>query len=229
MKGEGGTMYKISIVEDDASIREELMVLLQNKGYRVEVILVFEEVAKQILERKPDLLLLDINLPGQDGFSICSQIRKVSKLPILFVTSRNNSMDELKGLLLGADDYIEKPYTIPILLARIETILARCYPKDRKETLLEYKDIQLDTLNTTVCYQNKRIELTRNEFKILYYLFEHKERIVPRMDIVEYMWDNQLFIDDNTLSVNITRIREKLQQIGIDNLIETKRGQGYRI
>ena len=138
-------------------------------------------------------------------------------------------MDELNGIMIGGDDYIEKPYNVPILLARIQNLLNRTYQNEKNNTKIEYKGIILDTLNSTVNYENNVIELTKNEFKILYYLFKNNGKIIPRMDIVEYMWDNQMYIDDNTLSVNITRIREKLLQIGVKNLIETKRGQGYKI
>ena len=149
------------------------------------------------------------------------------KTPIIFVTSKNSAMDELNGLTVGGDDYIEKPYNVPVLLARINKMMKRVYPEENE--VLEYKGITLEILTGVLIYNNQKIELTRNEFKILYYLFKNAGKIVPRLDIVEYMWDNQMFIDDNTLSVNITRIREKLAQIGIENLIETRRGQGYKV
>ena len=222
-------MFKIIIVEDDKEIREELQTLLKNVGYEVSVITNFQEVDRQILSSNSHLVLLDINLPEKNGYEICSKIRSKSKIPIIFVTSRNNSMDELNGIMIGGDDYIEKPYNVPILLARIQNLLNRTYQNEKNNTKIEYKGIILDTLNSTVNYENNVIELTKNEFKILYYLFKNNGKIIPRMDIVEYMWDNQMYIDDNTLSVNITRIREKLLQIGVKNLIETKRGQGYKI
>ena len=222
-------MYKIIIVEDDVQIREELKILLENSGYIVEVIKEFSDVEEKILKSNSNLVLLDINLPGKDGYQICSKIRAASKIPIIFVTSRNNSMDELNGIMIGGDDYIEKPYNIPILLARIKNILNRTYPENKEEINIKYKEIVLNILDSTVSYKNNKIELSKTEFKILYFLIKNSNKIVSRIDIVEYMWDNQLYIDDNTLSVNITRIREKLSQINVDNLIETKRGQGYKL
>ncbi len=221
--------YKILIIEDEQEIREELEILLKNAGYEVEKITKFENVANQVIEIKPHLILLDVNLPGKNGYEICTKIRAEIETPIIFVTSKNSALDELNGLTVGGDDYIEKPYNIPVLLTRISKILKRAYPEQKEQNEIEYKGIKLEILSGLVKYQDKEIELTRNEFKILYYLFQNAGKIVQRLDIVEYMWDNQMYIDDNTLSVNITRIREKLAEIGIENLIETKRGQGYKI
>ncbi len=222
-------MFKIIIVEDDKEIREELKILLQNSGYEVKTISEFENVENKILEENVHLVLLDINLPNKSGYEICSKVRAKSKVPIIFVTSRNNSMDELKGIMLGGDDYIEKPYNVPILLARIQSLLNRIYSSEKKESEIEYKEITLNTLRSTIKYRDKEIELTKTEIKTLYYLFSNKEKIVPRADIINYLWDNEVYADDNSLSVIITRLREKLKEIGVENLIETKRGQGYKI
>lgn len=222
-------MYKIIIVEDDIQIREELKILLENSGYIVEVIKEFNDVEEKILNSNSNLVLLDINLPDKDGYHICSKIRAVSKIPIIFVTSRNNSMDELNGIMIGGDDYIEKPYNVPILLARIQNILNRTYQNEQKESKIEYKGVILDILKSTIKYQDKEIELTKTEVKTLYYLLKNKDIIVPRADIINYLWDNEVYADDNSLSVIITRIREKLKELGIENFIETKRGQGYKL
>ena len=222
-------MYKIIIVEDDKEIREELTILLKNSGYDVICITDFENVEKQILEKECHLILLDVNLPGRSGYEICSKIRAKSKVPIIFVTSRNNSMDELNGIMLGGDDYIEKPYNVPILLARIKNLLSRTYSEENKESKIEYKGIVLNVLKSTVSYNGKEIELTKTEIKTLYYLFKNTDMIISRADIINYLWDNEVYADDNSLSVIITRIREKLKDIGVENLIETKRGQGYKI
>ena len=235
-------MYKIIIVEDDKEIREELAILLKNGGYDVFCITDFENVEKQVLEKECHLILLDVNLPVRSGYEICSKIRAKSKVPIIFVTSRNNSMDELNGIMLGGDDYIEKPYNVPILLARIKNLLSRTYSEENKESLLsrtyseenkeskiEYKGIVLNVLKSTVSYNGKEIELTKTEIKTLYYLFKNTDMIISRADIINYLWDNEVYADDNSLSVIITRIREKLKDIGVENLIETKRGQGYKI
>ena len=222
-------MFKIIIVEDDKEIREELKILLQNSGYEVELITEFENVDKKIIDSQVHLVLLDINLPNKSGYEICSKIRTQSKIPIIFVTSRNNSMDELKGIMLGGDDYIEKPYNVPILLARIQNLLNRTYSKENKDSKIEYKGIILDVLKSSIKRQNKEIELTKTELKTLYYLLTNKDKIIPRADIINYLWDNEVYADDNSLSVVITRIREKLKELGIDNFIETKRGRGYKI
>lgn len=222
-------MYKIIIVEDDKEIREELTILLKNGGYDVFCITDFENVEKQVLEKECHLILLDVNLPVRSGYEICSKIRAKSKVPIIFVTSRNNSMDELNGIMLGGDDYIEKPYNVPILLARIKNLLSRTYSEENKESKIEYKGIVLNVLKSTVSYNGKEIELTKTEIKTLYYLFKNTDMIISRADIINYLWDNEVYADDNSLSVIMTRIREKLKDIGVENLIETKRGQGYKI
>ncbi len=222
-------MYKIIIVEDDKEIREELKILLENSGHQVKLVTEFENVAQKIIDEQAHLVLLDINLPNKSGYEICSKIRTKSNIPIIFVTSRNNSMDELKGIMLGGDDYIEKPYNVPILLARIQNLLNRTYQKENKESKIEYKGVVLDILKSTIKYQEKEIELTKTEIKTLYFLLQNKDIIVPRADIINYLWDNEVYADDNSLSVIITRIREKIKELGIDNFIETKRGQGYKL
>lgn len=222
-------MFKIIIVEDDKEIREELKILLENSGHQVKLVTDFENVHQKIIDEQAHLVLLDINLPNKSGYEICSKIRTKSNIPIIFVTSRNNSMDELKGIMLGGDDYIEKPYNVPILLARIQNLLNRTYQKENKESKIEYKGLVLDILKSTIKYQEKEIELTKTEIKTLYYLLQHKDIIVPRADIINYLWDNEVYADDNSLSVIITRIREKIKELGIDNFIETKRGQGYKL
>ena len=222
-------MYKIIIVEDDKEIREELKILLENSGHQVKLVTEFENVAQKIIDEQAHLVLLDINLPNKSGYEICSKIRTKSNIPIIFVTSRNNSMDELKGIMLGGDDYIEKPYNVPILLARIQNLLNRTYQKENKESKIGYKGLVLDILKSTIKYQEKEIELTKTEIKTLYFLLQNKDIIVPRADIINYLWDNEVYADDNSLSVIITRIREKIKELGIDNFIETKRGQGYKL
>lgn len=222
-------MFKIIIVEDDKEIREELKILLENSGHQVKLVTEFENVAQKIIDEQAHLVLLDINLPNKSGYEICSKIRTKSNIPIIFVTSRNNSMDELKGIMLGGDDYIEKPYNVPILLARIQNLLNRTYQKENKESKIEYKGVVLDILKSTIKYQEKEIELTKTEIKTLYFLLQNKDIIVPRADIINYLWDNEVYADDNSLSVIITRIREKIKELGIDNFIETKRGQGYKL
>ena len=180
-------MFKILIIEDDKEIRDELKILLKNNGYDVETIENFENVDKKILSIEPHIVLLDVNLPKKNGYEICGQVRAKSKVPIIFVTSRNNSMDELNGIIMGGDDYIEKPYNIPILLARIKSLLNRVYQNEEKESKLEYKEIILDILKSTVSHGGKTVELTKTEVKTLYYLFKNKNKISERPDIINYI------------------------------------------
>ena len=222
-------MYKIMIIEDEANIRVELKTILENALYNVVLIDKFENVVNQILGENPDIILLDVNLPNKSGLDICMDLRKTSDIPIIFVTSKNTSMDELNCITLGGDDYISKPYNPPILLARISSILKRTKKITENKNVLTHKGVTLDVLNATVKYNDDYIELSKTEMKILYYLFLNKDKIVDRISLVEYLWDNQSFIDDNTLSVNITRIRNKLSEIVVENFIETKRGLGYKI
>lgn len=221
-------MKKILIIEDELLIREELGTLLSNAGFLVTNVTDFENTLAHIKAEDADLILLDINLPGQNGYSICASVRQFSNVPILFITGRNTSMDELQALTLGGDDYISKPYNIPILLARINSLLKRGQAVKRS-VYLEYDGILLNPVAGTLAAGGKEVELTKTELKIMYYLFEHPGEIVPRLDLVEYLWDNEIHIDDNTLSVNIMRIREKLRTLGVADLIQTKRGMGYRI
>ena len=221
-------MEKIVIIEDEKLIREELELLLSNAGFTVVCITDFEHTLAQIKLEIPNLILLDINLPKQDGYYLCASIRTFSNVPILFLTGRNTTMDELQALTLGGDDYISKPYNIPILLARINNLLKRTQ-QPKALTHLEYNEIRLNLVAGTLVFHNQEIELTKTELKILYFLFQHPGEIIPRLDLVEYLWDNEIHIDDKTLSVNIMRIREKLHTIGIDTLIQTKRGMGYKI
>lgn len=223
------TTPKILLIEDDPLIREELQLLLSNAGYTVNAITDFSDPLEQVRSFSPDLILLDINLPGQDGYTLCTSIRSFSATPILFITGRNTAMDELQALTLGGDDYITKPYNIPVLLARINRLLCRCGTASAETCHAEYKDIKLNLVAGTLSFGTQEIELTKTELKIMHYFFTHPNEIVTRLELVEYLWDNEIHIDDNTLSVNIMRIREKLRSLGADDLIQTKRGMGYKI
>ena len=220
----------IVIVEDDAVIRQELKLLLENALYQVTALDDFSDVASFVLSAEPDLVLLDLNLPEESGFDICSKIRAESEVPVIFVTSRTDSMDELTGILKGGDDYITKPFQAPVLLARIGAVLKRtCRTVKEEPVSFVHREVELHVARGTVSFRGVQTELSKNELKILHLLFRRKGEIVSRADMIEYLWDDQVFIDDNTLSVNITRIRGKLAGIGISDFIETKRGLGYRI
>jgi DNA-binding response OmpR family regulator len=221
-------MQKIIIIEDEPSIREELTFLLGNEGYAVFSVTDFSNVLEQIPSEQPDLILLDLGLPGRDGFSLCTDIRKTSSVPIIFVTSRDTVIDELKGLTMGGDDYITKPYNIPLLLARIKTVLRRGGIQGTRDEL-EAKGLHLNLMKGTVSSDGNVVELSRNEIQILAILMERPGEIVTRTDMIEALWDNQIYIDDNTLSVNVTRLRTKLESLGYPDYIKTRRGLGYQI
>ena len=223
------TTPRILLIEDDPLIREELQLLLSNAGYTVDMVTDFAAPLEQVRSFSPDLILLDINLPGQDGYTLCTSIRSFSATPILFITGRNTAMDELQALTLGGDDYITKPYNIPVLLARINRLLCRCGTASAETCHAEYQGIKLNLVAGTLSFGTQEIELTKTELKIMHYFFTHPNEIVTRLELVEYLWDNEIHIDDNTLSVNILRIREKLRSLGADDLIQTKRGMGYKI
>jgi DNA-binding response OmpR family regulator len=180
-----------------------------------------------VKENDPHLILLDINLPYDDGFKICTEIRSFSRVPIIFITSRDTNVDELMSITLGGDDFITKPYNAQILLARINALLKRAYPNEKLGDYIEYNGVKLNILSSKVEYGEKEIELTKNELKILHYLLINRGRIVSRVDVMEYLWDSALFVNDNTLTVNITRLRNKFEDIGVSEFIKTKRGQGY--
>ncbi|GAA0070408.1 response regulator transcription factor [Clostridium sardiniense] len=220
-------MFNITIVEDSEIIREELTKLLSKYGYNIKAPTDFENIIEEIVKSKPDLIMLDINLPYFDGYHICREIRKKSSVPIIIVTSRDSDMDELMSMNIGADDFVIKPYNTQILLARIEALLRRTYGNKESTSKLTYKNFELDLSKGVVICDGKSLEITKNEMRILSYLIERKGEIVSREDLMEYLWNSDYYVDDNTLSVNVTRIRKKLQELGIENAIETRRGLGY--
>ncbi len=219
-------MSKIIIIEDTETIREELKTFLMRYGYEVVAPINFENIIHDTLKEQPNLILLDINLPVLDGYYICREIRKKSDVPIIVVTSRDNEMDELMSMNLGADDFITKPYNTQILLARIESILRRVHGFNIQETIV-YHDLKLNLSNGSVIYNGRTAELTKNELKILSCLIKNKGKIVSRDDLMDFMWNSDVFVDDNNLSVNVTRLRKKLEGVGMKENIETRRGLGY--
>lgn len=220
-------MSKILIVEDDKKLRDELKIFLERHGYEVFLLEKFDNSIEDILGYKADLILLDINLPNADGEYICREIRKVSNIPIIIVTSRDSELDELLSINNGADQYITKPYNIQILLAKIERLLKRSYSGNVSQDKIDCGKFVLNLSKSIIEKDGKIVELTKNEFKILHYLVLNKEKIVSRNEIMDYLWESENFIDDNTLTVNIKRLRNKLKEIGLNDVIETKRGQGY--
>ena len=222
-------MITIMIIDDNEQLQNEIGNLLTINGYSVLKPKDFDKIPKMVKDDSPDLVLLDINLPSDDGFKLCTEIPSFSKVPIIFITSRNTNIDELMAITLGGDDYITKPYNTQILLARINALIKRAYPNDSNLDIIEYNGLKLNILSSTIEYKGNSKELTKNEMKILYYLLINKEKIVSRVEIMEYLWDSSMFVNDNTLTVNITRIRNKIEEIGLKDFIKTKRGQGYII
>lgn len=220
-------MAKILIIEDEVKLRQELEVYLNNNGYQTEVAESFENTLEQMKNFNGDLILLDINLPNISGQFLCKEYRKVSGKPIIIVTSRNNEMDELMCINYGADDFVTKPYNPLILIARIEAVLKRMQPVS--EILISYQNIKLDVSKSCILKEDQIIELSKNELKIFYYLLQHQGTITSREKLMEYLWDSDMFVDDNTLTVNINRLRKKLEDIGLNDVIHTRRGQGYII
>lgn len=219
-------MPRILIIEDDEKLREELKIFLNKNGYEATTLTTFDNTINDTLKINPDLILLDINLPNTDEEYICKEVRKQSNMPIIIITSRDNELDELLSINNGADHYITKPFNIQILLAKIGSLLKRTNMQEINDKI-DVKDFILNTSNNTIEKDGKVIELTKNEYKILKYLVQNREKIVSREDIMECLWESESFIDDNTLTVNITRLRNKLEELELKELLETKRGQGY--
>ncbi len=220
-------MQKILIVEDDKKLREELETFLNKNGFQVKSLEKFDNTIEDILSESADLVLLDINLPYLDGEFICKEIRKLSNVPIIMVTSRDNEIDELLSLNYGADQYVTKPYNIQILLAKITSLLRRNQSAGSNPEKIDCNGFVLNTAERVIEKDNIKIDLTKNEYSILYFLSIHKNTVVPRDELMDYLWESEEFIDDNTLSVNIKRLRNKLEELGLQDKIETKRGQGY--
>lgn len=219
---------KIFIVEDEEEIRSELAALLQKYGYLCEAGTDFAQIPQQIVKAEANLVLLDINLPCQDGYTICREIRKQSDIPIIVLTGRDTDFDELMSLHIGADDFIAKPYHAQILIARIEKLLKRTY-EAQAHYLLRHKGLTLNLSRATASYLDKETDLTKNELGILRLLMANKGNVIPRDALIDELWQSGEFVDENTLNVNMVRLRRKLSDIGAPDYIETKRGLGYLI
>ncbi len=223
-------MFKIMVIEDDVSLKNIIAECLSKWGHDVHQIENLENIIEEFRNYKPQLVLLDINLPFYDGFHWCNEIRKISKVPIIFISSRNSNMDVIMGVNIGADDYIQKPFSIDVLIAKVNALLRRTYNfVENNSNQIVHNGVTLDLSTATISYEDNTIELTKNEIKILHELMKYKGQIVSRNKLMKKLWDSDWFVDDNTLTVNINRIRSKLNEIGIEDFIETKRGLGYII
>lgn len=219
---------KIILVEDNQKIQKELCEFLSRYDYETKALNNFENIVEDILKERADLVLLDINLPVYDGYYICRAVREKSDVPIIVVTSRDSEMDELMSMNLGADDFISKPYNTQILVARISSLLKRT-KHVKEDWQMTHKGLLINLSNSTACHGEEQIELSKNEVKILSVLVKHKEEIVSRDNLMEELWQSNEFVDDNTLTVNINRLRKKLDSIGLADYIVTKRGEGYLV
>ena len=221
-------MKKILIIEDDKTISDELKILLDDNGYDSYQLFNFHQVTKKIIEFDPDLVLLDIVLPGTNGQTILKEIRKESNLPVIMLTSKTGDINEIMSMSYGADDYITKPYNPTLLLLRIETLFRHLDDQGSNDQI-EYNQMTINLLKSTLTYKDNEIILSKNELTILYYLIKNHGKIVSRDELMDHLWDCNEFVDDNTLTVNINRLRKRLESIGLSDIIETRRKQGYII
>ena len=221
----------IFIIEDDKALSREISLSLSKWGYKVKEVEDFGNITNEVIDCNPKLILMDINLPYYDGFYWCSQIRKLLKVPIIFISSRDNDMDIIMSINMGGDDYITKPFSPQVLTAKIQAILRRAYSynTDLKRDIIKFKDITLNIVESMLYFKDQSVELTKNELKIMRILMDNQEQIVSRDEIIEVLWDTDEFISENTLTVNVNRLRKKLEGIGLEEFILTKKGQGYMI
>ncbi|HFU4218454.1 TPA: response regulator transcription factor [Streptococcus suis] len=220
-------MQKIFLVEDDKTISQLVAKNLINWGYQVQEVKDFQMVLDQIRDFQPHLILLDIGLPFFNGYYWCQEIRKTSRVPIMFLSSHDQPMDIVMAINMGADDYVTKPFEMTVLLAKIQGLLRRTYDFVGEQSLLWFEEASLDLKTMQVSYGQAVEELTRNEFQILRVLFEHGKEVVSREELMRELWNSDIFVDDNTLSVNIARLRKKLAELDLPDVIATKKGVGY--
>lgn len=223
-------MFKIMIVEDEENIRTLLAQALEKWQFATTEVTNFDQVLENFNEEQPHLVLLDINLPVFDGFYWCQKIREISKVPIIFISSRNTNMDMIMAMNMGGDDFVSKPFSLDILIAKINALLRRTYNYvEQTPEVMSHNGIQLNVENSSMDINGQSIDLSKNEYKLLYHLMKNQGKILSREKLLRALWDDERFVDDNTLTVNINRLRKKIEQAGIDNFIETKIGQGYLI
>jgi DNA-binding response OmpR family regulator len=226
-------MFKIMVIEDDKKLSSLIVDSLNKYGYNTYRVQDFNNIGSSFDEEKPQLVLLDINLPYYDGFYFCRLFRKKSKIPIIIMSARSGDVEQIMGIELGADDYVVKPFNINVLIAKIKAALRRTYgefsetEQNNKVNFEENFPINLDAKSFKVTFNQKVAELSKNEFKLMKKLLDNKNTVISREELLSELWDDSSFVDDNTLTVNITRVKNKLSELGIDNVIKTKRGAGY--
>ncbi|WP_125152156.1 response regulator transcription factor [Clostridium rectalis] len=223
-------MFKIMIVEDDFKIREIILENIKKWGYDGMYIEDFNKTFDSFVKYQPHLVLMDVNLPSFDGFYWCNKIREVSKVPIIFISSRNTNMDIIMSVNMGGDDFIQKPFSLDVLMAKVNALLRRTYSYSNVDSnIIQHKGVVLNLKDNNLIYKDIKIELTKNEYKIVYILMKNNGSIVSRDKIMRSLWEDESFVDDNTLTVNINRLRKKLDDVNLKNFIKTKKGQGYII
>ena len=222
-------MYKIFIVEDEISIAKGISELSTSWGFNFYICQNFEDIIPEFLKEEPQIILLDIKLPFFNGYYWCEQIRKISKVPVIFISSAADNMNIVMAMNVGADDFIAKPFDTNVLIAKIQAVLRRTYDWMPTSEVLSHKGVFLDKSSGVLKFNEEKIDLTKNEYRILLCLLENKGKIVSREKLMERLWETDSFIDDNTLTVNINRLRKKLDSQGLERFIETKVGQGYII
>lgn len=220
-------MYKLFIVEDDEGIASEISKLGANFGFETKICRDFHNVVKEFEAESPHLVLLDIGLPFESGYHWCLEIRKISKVPIIFISSASDNLNIVMAMNMGGDDFIAKPFDTGVLIAKINSLLRRSYDYSPEASVLSYNGVSLNTGDNTLSYGDKKIELTKNEYRILLCLLENKQKVVSREKLMERLWETDCFVDDNTLTVNINRLRKKLESEGLKDFITTKFGIGY--
>jgi two-component system response regulator protein BraR/BceR len=222
-------VYKIMIIEDDITIARTIKDHLSKWDYDVIYITDFKNIIEQFIQFEPQLILLDVILPFFNGFHWCSEIRKISKVPVMFISSAGDNMNIVMAMNMGGDDFIVKPFDLHVLTAKVRALLRRTYSFQGQINIIEHSGAVLNLNDATLTYQNQRIELTKNDYRILQLLMENVGNVVPREEIMQRLWENDNFVDDNTLTVNITRLRKKLSEAGLENFIKTKKGIGYLV
>lgn len=222
-------MYRILIVEDDEIIAGLVKMHLESWGYQVDLISDFSQVLAEFVRKDPQLVLLDLKLPFFNGFHWCEEIRKISQVPVIFLSSAADNMNMVMAMSRGADDFIAKPFNLEVLAAKVQAILRRTYSFGNTSNLMEYKGTVLNLGNGTLTVGEQKLELTKNELKILQILYEHRGQVVSRDAIMTRLWESDSFVDDNTLTVNVTRLRKKIEGAGLKGFILTKKGMGYMV
>lgn len=222
-------MYKVMIVEDDLTIARAIKDHLSKWDYDVTYVTDFKNITEQVIRFLPHLVLLDVVLPFFNGFYWCGEIRKISKVPIIFISSAGDNMNIVMAINMGGDDFIVKPFDLNVLTAKVGALMRRTYSFQGQINVIEHRGILLNLSDATLIYRDQKIELTKNEFKILQLLMENIGKVVSREEIMQRLWENDAFVDDNTLTVNIARLRKKLAESGLDHFITTKKGLGYMV